>query len=140
MNLLARQDLEGRIFNAVQLLLTVSDLSYLQTLSRFAFFDALENELRFLGFYADSDEETPTIIHAFLERHVDQWQLDIGQMQEAIFTESQPLQERHIQMPTSPLICGIENSSPILSLMKTTHFFGFMPLQYTNIQIGSNAS
>ena len=130
----------GPYFTAVQVLFTVSDRSYLQTLSRSAFLDALENELRFLGFYTYSDEETLTVIHAFLDRHVDQWQLDIGQMREAIVTESQPLQEIRIQMPTSPLIHGIENSSSILPLIKTTHFFGFIPLQHTNIQMGSNVS
>jgi hypothetical protein len=139
MNPLARQELHDRIFNAVQLLLAVSDRNYLRSLSRSTFLDALENELRFLGFYAASDEETLHAVHAFLDRHVDQWQLDIKQVQAAAFTELQSLQERRVQMPTSPLLYNIENSSSILSLMKTTHFFGSIPLQHMNIQTGNNA-
>jgi hypothetical protein len=108
-------------------LLAVSDRDYLRSLSRSAFLDALESELRFLGFYVSSDEETRNAIHAFRDRHVDQWQLDIERMHEAPFTELQPLPERRVQMPTSPLLYSIENSSSTLSVTKTTHFLGGVP-------------
>lgn len=138
MNPLARQELYDRIFHTVQLLLAVSDRDYLRRLSRSLFLDALENELRFLGLYVSSDEETRNAIHSFLESHVDQWQFDIEHMPETSFTELQSLPERRVQMPTSPLLQSIENASSTLSLRKTTHFFGFIPLQHTNIQAGSN--
>jgi hypothetical protein len=136
MDILERQYLEERIFNAIQLLLSVSDLHYLQSLSRSAFLDALEHELRFLGFYADNDEETSYAIHNFLEQNVDQWLLDVYQIQDTMFTELVQLPQRHIS--TSHFLHTIENSPSILSLMKTTHFFGFMPLQHTHIQTGKN--
>ena len=73
MDPLAKKCLEERVFEAVQRLLTVGDHAYLQGLSRTSFLEALENELRFLGFYAHGDRETPEAIHIILEQHLDQW-------------------------------------------------------------------
>jgi hypothetical protein len=73
---LKRKELEERVFEEVQIILIEGDRPYLQELSRAALLEALENELRFLGLYVHSDSETPAVIHALLEQHLDQWQID----------------------------------------------------------------
>jgi hypothetical protein len=131
--------LQDRIFHAVQVLLSVGDRGYLRRLSRAAFLDALEQELRFFGVYASSDADITTCIRVFLEQHVDQWQLDIAYIQEDIFSASQSLQERRVELPSSPLLHMIDNASPVLSIRKTTHFFSPI-LPSTSIQHGSHTS
>jgi hypothetical protein len=54
----------------------------LQGLSRLAFIEALENELRFLGLYSHGDQETPAVIHALVEEHIDQWRMHYALQQE----------------------------------------------------------
>jgi hypothetical protein len=68
-----RQQLEERVRQEVALMLTEGMQPYLQSLSHLALVEVLENELRFLGLYAHSDTEAPAIIHALLERELDEW-------------------------------------------------------------------
>ena len=68
-----RQQLEERVRQEVALMLTEGMQPYLQSLSRPALVEMLENELRFLGLYAHSNTEAPEIIHALLERELDEW-------------------------------------------------------------------
>jgi hypothetical protein len=76
MDPLKRKELEERVFEEVQTILTEGDHPYLRGLSRAALLEALENELRFLGLYVHSDRETPAVIHTLLEQHLDQWRTD----------------------------------------------------------------
>ena len=76
MDPLKRKELEERVFEEVQTILTDGDRPYLQELSRAALLEALENELRFLGLYVHGDSETPAAIHTLLEQHLDQWRTD----------------------------------------------------------------
>ena len=70
-------------------MLSEGDREYLWRLSRSALLDALETELRFLGFYAHDDHETPAVIHAFLEKHLDAWRTEY-------------LGQTHVQIVESP--------------------------------------
>jgi hypothetical protein len=76
MNPRQKKELEERVFEEVQTILTEGDRPYLQTLSRAALLEVLENELRFLGLYVHGDSETPAVIHSLLEQHLDQWRTD----------------------------------------------------------------
>jgi hypothetical protein len=69
----ARKRLEERVAQEVETMLTEGDRASLQGLSRGILLEALENELRFLGFYSHDDRETPVAIHEILEKHLDQW-------------------------------------------------------------------
>jgi hypothetical protein len=53
-------------------MLSEGDFDYLRSLSRTALGEVIENELRFLGLYAYEDHEAPMIIHALVEKHLDQ--------------------------------------------------------------------
>ena len=76
MDPLKRKELEERVLEEVQTILTEGDRPYLQGLSCAALLEALENELRFLGLYVHGDSETPAVIHTLLEQHLDQWRTD----------------------------------------------------------------
>jgi hypothetical protein len=69
----AQKHLEERLFHEVATMLSEGDLDYLRSLSRTALGEVIENELRFLGLYAYEDHEAPMIIHALVEKHLDQW-------------------------------------------------------------------
>ena len=56
-------------------MLTEGDLDYLRSVSHTALGEVIENELRFLGLYAYGDQETPVLIHAFVNEHLDQWRI-----------------------------------------------------------------
>ena len=90
MDPLARKHLEERIFEEVQTLLMEGDRTYLQGLSCATLLEAMENELRFLGLYAHSDVETPTMIHALLEQHLDWWRMRYLSQQDSSISNAQP--------------------------------------------------
>lgn len=69
----ARSQLEARIEQEVETMMTEGDQNYLQSLSPSALLEAVENELRFLGLYSYLDHETPTVIHDILEAQLDAW-------------------------------------------------------------------
>jgi len=90
MDALTRKYLEERIFKEVQTMLMEGDRTYLQGLSRTALLEAMENELRFLGLYAHSDAETPTMIHTILEQHLDLWRMRYLSQQDSTISSAQP--------------------------------------------------
>jgi hypothetical protein len=73
MEFFIKKQLEERLLEAVDTILSEGDLDYLRSLSRPALGAVIENELRFLGLYVYGDEESPMIIHNIVEQHLDQW-------------------------------------------------------------------
>ena len=137
MNLLARQHLEERLFEAVQLLLQVGDPLYLEGLSPDAFLEATKNELRFLGFYAHNDSEIPHEIHAILEENLDKWHTAYNIQQENALSTTQPLTpETKIQILAMPWIQTASSKAVGLLMTKATQYIGFMlPMERLDIQM-----
>lgn len=105
MDPLTRKDLEERIWKEVQIIMTEGDRTYLRGLPRTALVEALENELRFLGLYAYRDTETPEVIHALIEQHIDQWCMDyLGQQDVALLGAHPPILTTQVQIAASSLI------------------------------------
>jgi hypothetical protein len=73
MDLVTRRQLEARLYEEVETMLTAGDQAYLQSLSRHDLGAAIENELRFLGLYAYEDWDTRMTLHKLVEQHLDQW-------------------------------------------------------------------
>ena len=134
MNLLARQHLEERLFEAVQLLLQVGDHPYLQKLSPTAFLEATENELRFLGFSSQDDSEIPQVIHAILEENLNQWRAAYVTQQDDAFSRTQSLApETKVQIPSLPWIQTTTSMASVLLMTKTTRNIGFLlPIERFN--------
>jgi len=131
MDPLARKCLEDRVLAEVQTLLTEGDHVYFQHLSPTDFLEALENELRFLGFYTHSDRETPVVIRAILEQHVDQWRAYIREQQEPAVP---------VQIAASPWIQTTNSAATGLLMTKATQYIGFMfPMERLAIQMSSLA-
>jgi len=68
-----RKRLEERLAEEVDTMFTAGDVDYLRTLSNKDLGAALENELRFLGWYAYDDQETPAALHALIEQQLNHW-------------------------------------------------------------------
>ena len=127
---LRRQQLETRIFDEIQTILTEGDRPYLQGLSPAELLEALENELRFVGLYAHSDTETPIVIRAILERHIEQWAKDF------LAHKKQDIPESHIEIEASPF-ASIRPSAAV-GILKTRvdhHISLISSAQDTHMQI-----
>jgi hypothetical protein len=72
MDALERQQLQERTFEEVRRMLEEGDINYLIGFNRAGLMGALEDELRFLGLYYRDDQESPALIHALLEEHLDE--------------------------------------------------------------------
>jgi hypothetical protein len=134
MDALERKRLEERIVEEVHRMLTEGNLSYLLGLNRAGLIEALEHELRFLGFYHRDDRETPALIHALLEEKLDQWCEDYLRPREVSMAgEKQPNSETKVQIEASPLIQNI--SSAAIGIMRTekTQYIGFSFFQVNPI-------
>jgi hypothetical protein len=62
-----------RVHQEVHTILTEGDHKMLQGLPRQTLLASIENELRFLGLYNQSDTEMPQIIQAILDQYLDEW-------------------------------------------------------------------
>ena len=69
----AKTQIKAQIEQEVETMLTEGDRVYLLGLSRRDLLEAVENELCFLGLYANEDYETPVVIHELLEEYLDAW-------------------------------------------------------------------
>src|SRR2546426_7151596 len=118
--------LEERIREAVQQLLEAGDPAYLQGLSRQAFMDALENELRFLGLYRHDDHDTPARVHAFVEDHADQWRLEyLSQPPPALSSAQQDIPASHIEIEASPFVSLRASAAIGILRTKGGHYISF---------------
>jgi hypothetical protein len=72
MDALERKQLQERTFEEVRRMLEEGDINYLMGFDRAGLMGALEDELRFLGLYYRDDRESPALIHALLEEHLDE--------------------------------------------------------------------
>jgi hypothetical protein len=126
------QPLEKRLREVVHQLLKDGDSAYLQALSRTAFIDALEHELRFLGLYRHNDAETPARIHAFVEEHIDQWRLE--------YLSQQPeIPVSHIEVETSPFArLRVSTSAGILRTRIIPYISFTSPPHDPHMQISPN--
>ncbi len=130
---LTRQQLETRIFEAIQTILTEGDQSYLQGLSQADLLEALENELRFLGLYAHSDTETPVVIRTILERHIAQW------AQDPASREQQDIPESHIAIDASPFAHIRASATAGILRTRVVPYISFTsPAQEPHMQISPN--
>ena len=69
----ADEEFEEAVIRTAKFLLEEGDHSYIFGLSRPELIDALEAELKFLGFYPYDDHETPKLIRAILEKNLSNW-------------------------------------------------------------------
>lgn len=122
-----RQALEQRIHQEIQTIFAAGDRPHLQALPRNVLLESLENELRFLGLYSHSDQETPQVIHTILEAHLDQWRASyLVQPKHIIFHERQT-PRIDIQGTTSPLVHINTIVSSGVIIEQATRYFGFLP-------------
>jgi len=129
MDPLTRKHLEERIFEEVQTMLTVGDRSYLQGLSRAALLEAMENEFRFLGLYAHSDTETPTMLHAILEQHIDLWRMHYLSQQDSSISSAQPPTPAIPVEITSPFVQKIVSAGSSFQIAKVPRYSDLLHIQ-----------
>src|SRR2546427_10408860 len=121
--------IEERIREAVQQLLEAGDPAYLQGLSRSAFIDALDNELRFLGLYRHDDRETPVLIRAFVAEHADQWRMEYLSQPDNAISSAQPHMP-HIRVEiASPLVQNIVTTTSGFQIAQVPRYRDLLYLQ-----------
>jgi hypothetical protein len=110
----SRDALVQRIHQEVHTILTEGDQGMLQGLPRQALLVSIENEIRFLGLYNHSDNETPRMIHAILDEYLDEWR--------AAYRVQPPTT---ITIAGSPFIQIAASSSLGIPRSATTHYISF---------------
>jgi hypothetical protein len=130
--------LKQRLLEAVEQLVYVGDPTYMQGLSRSAFIEALAWELRFLGLYAHDDPETPLVIHALLEQHIDEW---CPMYAEAWADDPWRIPEQTIHVIPSYFLQVISSACVGIPRTPQTHHYGFYPhLDRTQVQTSQRSS
>lgn len=114
-----RHQLQDRTVAEVRRMLEEGDLHYLRGLDRAGLLGALEDELRFLGLYARDDQDSPAVIHALVDAHLDEW---------CAWYLRPRGQGTRVSMDTPPWVVSWTASVPS-ERGDCTHYYDFRPRQ-----------